>query len=147
MKVYVAAPYPAREYVEGVCYPLLAEAGHECTSTWALGSRDIHVGTVGASPATEHDDVVRHVQGDLYDVARSGALIGLTANYCLKVANMGDHIQEEWLHTGGRHVEMGYALHAAMRVRVIIVGEPENVFQRGLSTVVPDLDSAIRALA
>jgi hypothetical protein len=147
VKVYVAAPYAARDYIERVMYPVLAEAGHECTSTWALASRDIHAGTVGASLDTEHDDAVRHAEGDLYDVARSGALIGLTAKFCIDNANMGDNVDPLWLHTGGRHVEMGYALHAAMRVRTVIVGEPENIFQRTLAIVVPDLDSAIRALA
>lgn len=145
MKVYIAAPYPAREYVEKL-FGVLAEAGHECTSTWALGSREINLSTVGASPATEHDDLVRHVQGDLYDIARAQGLISLTAEFCKREANMGPDVKDEWLHTGGRHVELGYALHAAMRIKTIVVGEPENVFQRGLCTIVPDIASAIQAL-
>jgi hypothetical protein len=149
MKVYVAAPYPAREYVQDVVGPALAAVGHESTSTWATGTREINVSTVGASPATEHDDLVRHVKGDLYDIARAQALISLTAEFCVENAEMGDHVQLHWLHTGGRHVELGYALgmNEHRRMKLIVVGEPENVFQRAFCTIVLDLASAIRALA
>lgn len=142
MKVYIAAPYPAREYVLSL-FPALAESGHECTSTWATGTRDIKEDTVGPSLATEHEDLVRHVKGDLYDVARSGALIALTAGFVSREMGLGS-VPERWLHTGGRHVELGYAL--GMYYPVIVVGEPENVFQRGLCTIVPDFTGAIQAL-
>jgi hypothetical protein len=148
VKVYVAAPYAAREYVQAL-YPVLAEAGHLCTSTWALGTREITVETVGASPATEHEDLVRHVNGDLYDIARAEGLISLTAEFCKDVGALAPGTDPAWLHTGGRHVELGYAVAMSQfhPMKLIVVGEPENVFQRGLATVVPDLDSAIRALA
>lgn len=148
MKVYVAAPYPAREYVQNVVAAALEAAGHECTSTWANGSREINVTTIGASPATQHEDLVRHVEGDLYDIARSQAVLSLTAEFCVENAYMEDHVLTHWLHTGGRHVELGYALglNEHRRMKLVVVGEPENVFQRAFTTITLDLDSAIRAL-
>lgn len=141
MLVYVAAPYPAREYVESL-FPVLAEAGHECTSNWALGSREIHAGTVGASTATEPEDALRHAVGDLFDVGRSRAFVILTAGFCIAEAG----VEDRWLHTGGRQVELGYALANRLQ-QTIVVGEPENIFQRTLCVVVPDMSSAISALA
>lgn len=149
MKVYVAAPYPAREYVQEVWVPSLDVAGHFCTSTWANGSREINSSTVAHSPATEHADLVRHVTGDLYDIARADALISLTADFCITEARLPIR-DPMWWHSGGRHVELGYALgiqQMRKSFRIITVGQtPENVFQRGLTTVVPDLVSAIGAL-
>lgn len=149
MKVYVAAPYPAREYVRDVWIPVLEAHGHYCTSTWANGSREIHAGTVAHSPATGHEDLVRHVTGDLYDIARADALISLAADFCIAEARL-PIINPMWYHSGGRHVELGYALgvqQTRKSFRIITVAEvPENVFARGLTQVVPDLPGAIRAL-
>jgi hypothetical protein len=128
---------------------MLEEAGHKCTSTWAYGTREIKEDTVGPSPATEHDDLVRHVTGDLYDIARAGALISLTANFLWEQDAFAEGTEDRWLHTGGRHVELGYALSRRQHdylFKIITVGKPENVFQRGLSTVVPNLPRAIQAL-
>lgn len=146
MKVYIAAPYPAREYVESL-FPVFAAAGHEITSTWATGTREINVSTVGPSLATAHHDLVRHVEGDLYDIARAKALVSLTAEFCIKAASLSVE-DPAWYHTGGRHVELGYALAIQQHrsFRIFTVGEPENVFQRGLTSVVPDLPTLLQRL-
>lgn len=146
MKVYIAAPYPAREFVQSLV-PEFAAAGHEVTSTWAQGTREINFSTVGPSPATEHADLVRHVEGDLYDIARAKALVSLTADFCIAEARL-PVINPMWYHTGGRQVELGYALAVQQQrsFRIFTVGEPENVFQRGLTTVVPDLPALFRQL-
>lgn len=139
MRVYVAAPYAAREQVVAAAL-LLEERGHHCTSSWRDGSREIHSGTIGTAPDLTLGTVAGHALADLTDVASSHALIHLTAAHVAA----GQPIPTDWLHTGGRHVEVGYAL--ALGLPVIVVGEPENVFQRGLCRIVTTLEDAIRSL-
>jgi len=129
VKIYLAAPYAARERV-AIYAQILSEMGHQCTSEWAMGreTHDITEGTIGASPTVAVETVKAYAGGDFSDIDRADALIVLTGAYITSVL---PDIPAEWLHTGGRHVE---------------VGEPENVFQRGLCLSAYDIHSALEAL-
>lgn len=142
MKIYIAAPFVARDYIRYQILPMLNSAGHGVTSSWLFGTREINAGSVGASESSSTDDVRRHANGDLHDVGISDVVLSLTANYFSDVVAVKD---KSILHTGGRHVEVGYAL--ANRIPVITVGEPENVFARGLTVVLPDLTRAISVIS
>lgn len=137
----MAAPFAARQYVRNTGFVALEAAGHECTSTWAEASREIRPETLGPSPETEHEDVVRHVLGDLADIDRSNAVIQLTAQFCMGEAGC---TTDQNLHSGGRNVELGYAL--ARDLTVVVVGADENVFQRGLCMTAATLAEAIELL-
>ena len=145
MRIYIAAPYAARAQVADAA-TFLAEHGHECTSTWKDGSREIHDGTVGTSAVSTDEEVTKHAGGDLKDIKDSDLLVAFTSEYVTRTQD----IPERWLHTGGRHVEMGYAL--ALELPIIVVGTPENVFQRAafcleahdLQDVVNIIDEFIR---
>lgn len=136
-KFYVAAPYSARDLVVWAD-DVLRRYGHECTSTWATSTREIVPGTMGPTLDLSHDDVKRHALGDFDDIDRSDGVIMFASSYC---ACMG---HENNLHTGGRHVEVGYAL--AAKKPVVIVGEPENVFSRALCFQAGCLDDAVSLL-
>jgi len=98
LKVYIAAPYPWRDSAIGQMRAL-EQAGFEVTSTWL---RQIDV---------EADAYARL---DLSDVARADVLVAINP--------------PEWEKggTGGRHVELGYAL--ALHKRVVLVGNASNIF-------------------
>lgn len=98
MKVYIAAPYPERDYAIAVM--LACEArGITVTSRWLK------------SPDELADKFAKE---DLADVAAADWLLALNP---LTYENKG---------TGGRHVELGYAL--ALGKRIALVGERTNIF-------------------
>lgn len=138
MKIYVAAPFAARDLALGIATQLTT-AGHECTSSWILSTRPITPTALGPSPDTTDEDCLRHALGDLDDVRRADALLHVTAEWAL------DHgVPDHRLHTGGRHIEFGVAL--ALGKFIVSLGEPENIFQRALSRQVRDVDAAIVVL-
>lgn len=144
MKIYIAAPYPARARVADIGLWLGSE-GHECTSGWAYQEQhEIATGTVGASLDTKHEDVEEFAKRDLADIFRADALLSLTANWCIARGAAEDNPDFRWLHAGGRHVEVGYAL--ALGRPVVIVGEPENIFQRSLCIPAVSLKDALEQL-
>ena len=98
MKVYIAAPYELRDHAISVMHHLEA-LGHEVTSSWLKG-------------VDQNDDAT--ARKDLADVRSADLLLLINpAEY----AGKG---------TGGRHVEVGYAL--ALEIPVVIVGVRSNIF-------------------
>jgi hypothetical protein len=138
VKIYIAAPFAARD-IGVLAAQQLQRAGHECTSSWLLSTRSITDTTIGASWDTSDEVVREHALGDLDDIKRADAVIHLTAEYALEHG-----APDLRLHTGGRHVEVGFAL-AAGKI-VVSVGIPENVFQRGLCHNVHTFSDAIKAV-
>ncbi len=128
MKIYVAGPASAREELQ-VYAAAFAQAGHEITSRWL----DVPSG-VGAVLDLSDSEVQRLVGRDLADVAIADTLVMFVPNQDVLFG-----------HTGGRHVEVGFAL--ALEIPVIVVGLPENIFHRGACVIVPDLDAALKVLA
>lgn len=103
-KVYIAAPYPMRDAAITLMQRLETQ-GVEVTSRWLK------------APDTLSD---AHAQKDLQDVARADVLLAFNP--------------DGWTDrgTGGRHVELGYAL--ALGKPILLVGERSNIFHH-LSTV------------
>lgn len=99
MRVYIAAPYPIQKDAY-ILRGFLADYGVECTSRWLT------------DPSEALND--EWARKDLADVARCDALVALNP--------------DEWKNsgTGGRHVELGYAL--ALRKPVYIIGVRSNIF-------------------
>jgi nucleoside 2-deoxyribosyltransferase len=96
--VYVAAPYVKRADAQRVMADLL-RAGFDVTSSWLIGDDELS------------DAFARQ---DLADVDRADALVALNPK------------EWEYLGSGGRHVEFGYAL--AKGKRVVLVGARTNIF-------------------
>lgn len=98
MKIYVASPYELIDKARGVSQYLESQ-GIEVTSRWLAG---------------ENGDKSLWAQNDLDDVARADLLLALNPE---EYRNKG---------TGGRHVELGYAL--ALGKQIVLVGVRTNVF-------------------
>lgn len=129
MKLYLAAPYAARDLIREHMAPQFVAAGHTITSGWLQASREINPGHLGTSPASPLEDVMYHAGKDLEEVAAAQVLVHFTAGF---LTARWPHLDSPrfQLHSGGRHTETGYAL--ALHRSVLIMGEPENIFQRGL---------------
>jgi nucleoside 2-deoxyribosyltransferase len=134
---YLAAPYAARDQVRFTLNFLQLE--DECTARWITARHPIGPGTVDTAPDMSDEYAYQHSEDDLADIDRADAFILLSHSYC-----------SEWGFTlaqtssGGRHVETGFAL--AKGKPVYVVGEAENIFHRGLCTVVPDIATAIKEI-
>lgn len=127
LKVYLAAPYAARDTVRKHYVPDLERLGMLCVSSWLDEDHEINAGTLDAAADLDDATVSGHALDDLADVATCDVLVLLTTDYL----NVGSA-------SGGRHVETGYAL--ALGARVIVVGEPENIFHRIQSGAVERVD-------
>lgn len=115
MRIYLAAPYGARDWVRGHA-ATLRDLGFEVTSSWLDEQHEINAGTQGAATALSDDTVAGHALQDLDDVEGSDLVVLFTA----AAAGVEGG--------GGRHVETGYAIGCSKPV--VVVGEPENVFHR-----------------
>ncbi len=113
--VYIAAPYPLRDRAQQLRTEI-EFAGFPVTSTWIR------------QPDTLSDEFARV---DLADVSRACVLVAYNPP---EYKNAG---------TGGRHVELGYAL--ALGKPVVLIGEPSNIFHY-LSTVQVCADSLAEIL-
>lgn len=138
MRIYLAAPYESRDQIRAYATEL-ERIGLRVTSSWLQETHDIVDGTTGAATSLTDAEVRDHAVQDFEDILSSDLLVIFTA---AAVGAKGG---------GGRHVEMGYALANSMPV--VVVGTPENVFQR-LSTaggywveVAPDWHQAVIDLA
>lgn len=135
MKVYIAAPYAARDRIR-VMADQVRGMGVEVTSSWLDEQAEVNDGTTGAAPELDDRAVSDAARRDLDDVDRSNLLVLLTG------AIAGERDSK----SGGRHVETGYAL--ARGIPVLVVGEPENIFHRlARVDVVPDWASALVHIA
>lgn len=138
MRVYLAAPYAARDTLRQYTSDL-ARLGHDCTSSWLKETIEINNGTTGTAPAISDQQAAGHVATDLRDVSRSDALVVWTWKVAEPISPGGKN-------SGGRHVETGAAM--AQGIPVIVIGEAENIFHRGDGvTCVADWHEACLALA
>lgn len=122
LRAYLAAPYAARDRVRDYAEDLV-RLGIDVVASWLDEEHEINAGSTGAATALDPAEVARHAATDLDDIERCDVLVLFTGNF---LERLGFH--RDALHTGGRHVETGYAL--AKGVPVIVLGEPENVFHR-----------------
>lgn len=99
MKIYIAAPFALRGQAAEIAQHLGA-LGHRVTSRWITDDSE----TIG-------DEWARK---DLADVAEANLLLAFNP---MEWKNIG---------TGGRHVELGYAL--ALGKQVVIFGVRSNIF-------------------
>lgn len=135
MKVYLAAPYGARDLLREYSAEL-KRVGFKVTSTWLDESHEINEQTTGPASGLPDAQVALHAAADLGDIDISDLLVVFTA------ASVGVKSA-----SGGRHVETGYAI--ALSKPVLVVGEPENVFHRypRACTVVPNWHEALIELS
>lgn len=122
MRAYLAAPYAAREQVFHYARDLV-RLDFDVTASWIEELHEINDGTIGAAKDLHPEEVARHALTDLDDIERCDLLVVFTGNFI-----EGFGYDAALLHSGGRHVETGYAL--AKGKPVFVVGEPENVFHR-----------------
>lgn len=108
MRLYLAGPWPRREEIRGYAKELRA-LGIEVTSRW-LNDGIAEEGDLESPPYLQR----QYALIDLLDIEAANALVAFTE------ANGSE------CHTGGRHIEAGYAI--AKRKIVIVVGPLENVF-------------------
>ena len=111
MRIYLAARYSRREELCGYKRELEA-LGHEITGRWLLGNHQID--DAGLSAEASAADRRRFAEEDWADLLR--------ARCCIAFSEPPRSSNSR----GGRHVELGGALAAGMRV--IVVGPAENVF-------------------
>ena len=134
MKVYIAAPYGARDRIRATFKVAVEDAGHEVVSSWLDEDMELTDGTQGAAFDVSDDDVAKHALTDLDEILGCDVVVLLTA----------DIVQTEG--GGGRHVETGYAI--ACSKPVLVVGVPENVFHRmgGRVLITPNTHTAVQML-
>lgn len=138
MKAYLAAPYAARTQVRGF-RDELARVGYDTCARWLDEDHEISSLTVGAATGLDDATIAGHAATDLADIDQCDILVLITESVADIVGGTAT--------SGGRHVEMGYAV--ALGKQVIVVGKPENVFHRlpRIATVVPTWHEAVIELA
>ena len=140
MRIYLCAPYAVRNELRMHAQELVND-GHECTSTWLTETHEIHQGTLGTAADKGEDYAQFHAANDLEDVARSDMLIVWSWPAAEKLLFPGTDMGPN---SGGRHIETGYAL--ACGIPVVVIGPQENIFHRGLCTVVDSWAEALVAI-
>lgn len=103
MKIYIAAPWPTRSIAINVMGWLEAQ-GHYVTSRWLKDVEDQF--------ALDQQHI--YAQKSLADVREADLLLALNG------------IEWKDAGTGGRHVELGYAI--ALKKQIVLVGVRTNVF-------------------
>lgn len=136
LKVYLAAPYAARDALRPFADEL-SVIGMKCTSGWLFGDGDIATGE-GAATEQSAETIREEALADLRAVGQSDCIVQFSglAIEALRVKGQ--------MHSGGRHIELGYAL--ARGRRAIVIGYAENIFQRTLCTVVDNWHAAVLQL-
>lgn len=140
MRVYLAAPYAARDLVKNYADEL-TRIGVTFTSTWLTDTNELTTGALG--PANDLDDITiaRHIQADFDDIDKADTLVLFTAT-ALPDLPVGKTT------SGGRHVETGYFIANHGTENVIVVGPPENVFHRARDIfLAPDWHEAVIELS
>lgn len=100
VKVYLAGPFERGGEIARIGL-LLMQRGHVVTARWLVQHEE----------ARDSRELRRQAAADLEDIGAADALVAVTLPGSPR---------------GGRHVEFGYAL--ALGKRVVILGQPENVF-------------------
>jgi len=110
MKFYLASRYSRRDELRGYRNQLLS-LGHQVTSRWldTVWESKSTDGKVSAAPPEYRREWAAN---DFQDIDSAHAVISFSSE--------GDSGR------GGRHVEFGIGL--ALEKRMILIGEPENVF-------------------
>jgi nucleoside 2-deoxyribosyltransferase len=143
LKVYLAAPYVARDALRQYADELRL-IGMVCTSSWLTEDVEIKQGTIGATVEQTEDQVQGHCKKDFADIDRANVLVVFTGEVVRTSMALPDPMLSSQLHTGGRHVETGYAL--AKYKPVIVIGPAENVFHRGACIRATNWHCAVLAL-
>ncbi len=110
--IYLAGPYSSRDLLAGYRDELI-RVGYKVRARWLDGAHETDLGVDVETPLADRQ---RWAREDLADVNECDVLVAFTS---AAVGGGG--------HSGGRHVETGYALGCRNK-QVILVGEPENVF-------------------
>lgn len=135
MKVYLAAPYSLRNEIRYATKALLEDHGHTVTSRWLEEAHAISPASTGPASGFSDEAAAKFAMDDLEDIRGSQALVMYTGDPWKR-----DH------HTGGRHLETGYAL--GLGIPVLIFGpEPENIFHRLPGVLHRDIRGVIQALS
>lgn len=143
-RLYLAGAYAARDRLAQTAHSLEA-LGHTVTSRWLKATHAIHPGTEGAALDHDQDYTATHVAEDFADIDAADVLVLYTAVAMMDIdRSLADPYAAARLRAGGRHIETGYAL--ARGKRVIVVGEPENIFHRGACTVAPTFYDLVQLL-
>jgi nucleoside 2-deoxyribosyltransferase len=116
MKIYIAAPYPLRNYARQVA-DMLVEHGFIVTARWMKDGDELS------------DEWARN---DLDDVRSADLLLAINS--------------EVWRNkgTGGRHIEFGYAL--ALGKKIVVMGVRTNIFHYLSNVVVVESEIALVAM-
>jgi nucleoside 2-deoxyribosyltransferase len=122
MKIYLAGRYDRR--VELLGYAGQLGRRHLSTARWLTGA---HEG------ATDPETLLRCAKEDMEDIERSDVLVVFTED-----PSVGQT-------SGGRHVEMGFAM--GIDVDVVVVGPIENVFHHLVDADGSRYDTWAEALA
>ena len=130
-RVYLAGPYRCRDLIQELRTQLEAGGAYVSTASWLDEDCEITPAVTGAAPGLSDEQVQQFSLADLADVDRAQYVIHVTP----AVLDGGDP------GSGGRHVEVGYALGRG--IPVVTVGEPENIFARTATTCVPDFGAAV----
>lgn len=142
MKLYLAAPYAGRDIVRDLM-PVFVQAGHVVLPTW-ITRPALPLGSDGfANLGTSAQHAMEMSGEDLATVDLADVLVHFTATFLQGMDPTLGAVTHN-LHSGGRHVETGFAL--AKNKSVITLGDPENIFQRGLTHVCPTLADALDVL-
>ena len=131
MRIYIAAPYAARDQLRRYA-DSLKSWGHTVTSSWLEASHEIGPGSLETAPALTDEYATQHSLKDIEEVKDSDLLIFIPWK---KAEEIHGRPQEMGANSGGRHVECGVAL--ASSIPVIVWGQPENIFQRGVCMALP----------
>lgn len=125
MRIYIAAPYFARDALRNFAFELRAK-DHIVTATWLEATHAIKENTLGTAPAMDDRYAMEHATQDYEDVLASDALVLVTWDVAVGLVPNGTPYGPN---SGGRHVETGLAL--AQGIPVVVYGQPENIFHRG----------------
>jgi len=139
MKVYIAAPYAARNLLRPFAR-MVVEAGHEVTSSWLQAQHHIQPGVLDAAPEQTDEYTQQHVSQDFADIDDADVVMLMTSSWTRDTLGL----TAAQTVSGGRHIETGYAL--AKSKFVIVVGDPENIFHRGACVNTPYFNGALRLL-
>lgn len=102
---YVAAPFIMKEKARTIRDAIARNTGWQCEALWLEGKRDVLI---------HSDDDERFAREDLEDIRNSDVLVHLAGGEGMLTRS------------GGRHVELGYAL--ALGKHVVHIGQQENIF-------------------
>lgn len=104
--IYIAGRFDRKEELRGYA-DTLTSLGYYVTSTWLYGKHE-------SDGECTTDELAAFAEEDLLDIMNADVLLAFTET------------PEIGYQTGGRHVELGFAL--GQGIDVAIIGPPENVF-------------------